>query len=99
VDGYSKTHIILRREGDADETLSNSEMELNKLKMQRGPCGPGRTIGTVTVRRSNSLQGFTCHKPEAPKHWERYISNESRSRRVKQFLSFIYSNQVVWYTS
>jgi hypothetical protein len=59
--GHSKTHIILQREGDADETLSNSEMGLNRLKMQRGPRGPGTTIGTVSVRRGNSLEGLTCH--------------------------------------
>jgi hypothetical protein len=38
-------------------------MGLNKLKMQLGAERPGRTIRTITVRGSNSLEGFTCHEP------------------------------------
>jgi hypothetical protein len=56
-----KHKLSSEREGNADKTLSISEMGLNKLKMKRGHRGPGRTIGTVTVRRGNSLEGFTCH--------------------------------------
>jgi hypothetical protein len=52
-----------RQKHSSQWVLSIHEMRLNKLKMQRGPLGPGRTIGTVTVSRGNSLEGFICHGP------------------------------------
>jgi hypothetical protein len=77
----------------ANGVLHTHEMRLNKLKIKRGPLGPGRTIGTVTVSRGNSLEGFTCHEPRGQcGNFQQHNSRDQR--RLKQFISFIYTNQL-----